>query len=228
MSTNMLRPRPALKSVHERSYSLGEDIANAVSHGAGAVLSLVALVVLVLAALETGSGLTVAAYSAFGLSLVLLYTMSTLYHSLTRTRARRVLEILDHSSIYVLIAGSYTAFCLTSLRGPLGWTIFAASWTLAIIGILGKTLWFDSFPRLSVLGYLAMGWLIVFAFKPLSLALPRTSLALLVAGGVSYSAGTIFYALKRVPWFHAVWHLFVLAGSTCHVFSAIFALTLPT
>ncbi len=213
-------------SPHERHYSAGEEIANAVSHGTGAILSVAALVLLVVAAVLKGTALTVMAYSVFGASLVILYTMSTVYHSLSRTKARRVLEILDHSSIYILIAGSYTAFCLSALRGPLGWTIFAASWTLALIGIVLKALWFERFPRLSVVGYLAMGWLIVFAFKPLALALPGRALVLLVAGGLAYSVGTIFYALKRVRWFHAVWHLFVLAGSTCHVLSAIFALTM--
>lgn len=218
--------RKKYESPHERHYSRGEEIANAVSHGTGAILSMAALFVLVDVAMRKGTVMTVAAYSVFGVSLVILYTMSTIYHSLSGTRARRVLETLDHSSIYILIAGSYTAFSLTALRGSLGWIIFAASWILAVIGIVLKTLWFERFPRLSVLGYLAMGWLIVFAFKPLTLALPRTALALLVAGGLSYSAGTIFYALKRIRWFHAVWHIFVLTGSTCHVLAAIFALTL--
>ena len=211
-------------SPHERKYGAGEEIANAVSHGLGAGLSVIATFFLIRAAARTGSAIAVVAYAVFGASLILLYSMSTIYHSLSHTRARRVLETLDHSFIYILIAGSYTAFCLTILPGSLGWLIFAASWALAILGIFVKVVWFEKFPRLSVLGYIAMGWLIVFAFKPLTLALRPEALILLVAGGISYSAGTIFYALKRVRWFHAVWHLFVLAGSACHVLAALFAL----
>ncbi len=222
-STNGTDAKPA---GHGRRCSVGEEIANAVSHGTGALLSVAALVVLVAAAALRGDALTVVAYAVFGSSLVLLYTASTIYHALSRTRAVHVLEILDHASIYVLIAGTYTAFCLTTLRGRIGWTIFGICWAMAIAGIVMKAVFFPRFGKLSLVGYLAMGWLVVFAFRPLAAALHPTALALLVAGGISYSAGTVFYALKRVPWFHSVWHLFVLGGSTCHALAAVFALTL--
>ncbi len=212
------------RSSHERRYSLGEEIANGVTHGAGALLSVAALVILVIAAVLRGSPRHVAAYSVFGSSLIVLYTMSTLYHSVTDPRVKRVLEILDHSSIYILIAGTYTAFALTALPPSLGWWIFGAEWGLALVGIALKAAWFDRWKMLSVLGYVAMGWLVAPAVGALRESLPDRSVAFLVAGGIAYTAGTVFYAVKRVKWFHAVWHLFVLAGSALHFVSALTAL----
>lgn len=219
--------RPAGASAHERRYSPGEELANSITHGAGAVLSIAATVALVIVAAVRSDALAIVAYGVFGFSMILLYTMSTVYHALSSTRARKVLEILDHSSIYVLIAGTYTAFSLTALRGTLGWMLFAASWGLAALGIVLKALWIDRFPRLSLAGYLAMGWLIVFAIQPLVRILPARSLVLLVAGGIAYSAGTVFYAVKKIKWFHPIWHLFVLAGTACHAFAALFAFPVP-
>ncbi len=212
------------ETAHERRYTPGEEIANGVTHGAGALLSVAALVLLVTYAALRGGLRHVVSYAVFGASLVVLYTMSTLYHSVTAPRAKRVLEVLDHASIYVLIAGTYTAFALTALPPAIGWGLFAAVWALAAAGIVFKALWFDRFKLLSVLGYVAMGWLIAPAAGQLRASLPPVSLALLVAGGLAYTGGTAFYVAKRVKWFHAVWHLFVLAGSALHFFSALYAL----
>jgi len=209
---------------HERRYSLGEEIANGVTHGAGALLSIAALVLLVVFSVLRGGVLYIVSYSVFGASLIILYTMSTLYHSITAPRAKRVLEVLDHSSIYILIAGTYTAFALTALPAAMGWWLFGIVWGLAALGIALKAVYFDRFKLLSVLGYVAMGWLIAPAFGELRKSLPPESLIFLVAGGVAYTVGAIFYVMKRVKWFHAIWHLFVLAGSACHFFSALFAL----
>jgi hemolysin III len=220
MSDSIVVPR----SVHEKRYSAGEEIANSVTHGLGALLSMAALVLLVVFAALRGNARHVASYAVFGSSLIVLYTMSTLYHAITAPRAKRVLEILDHSSIYILIAGTYTAFALTALPTAMGWWVFGIEWALAAAGITIKAVWFDRFKILSVLGYLAMGWLIAVAFGQLSVRLPASSLACLVAGGVAYTVGAVFYVLKNVKWFHAVWHLFVLAGSVLHFFSALQAL----
>ena len=212
------------RSSHERRYTLGEEIANGVTHGAGALLSVAALVILVVSAALGGGILHVVSYAVFGSSLIVLYTMSTLYHSVTNLRAKRVLEILDHSCIYILIAGTYTPFALTALPPTLGWWIFGAEWSLAVAGIALKVIWFDRWKLLSVLGYVAMGWLVAPAVGALREALPSESVILLVAGGVAYTAGAGFYVIKRVKWFHAVWHLFVLAGSALHFFAALTAL----
>ncbi len=212
------------RSAHERPYSLGEEIANGVTHGAGALLSVAALVILVVFAVLRGSPMHVVSYAIFGASLIVLYTMSALYHSVTNPRVKRVLEILDHSSIYVLIAGTYTAFALTALPPALGWWIFGVEWALALAGIALKAVWFDRWKLVSVLGYVAMGWMIAPAVGALRENLPPESVAFLVAGGIAYTAGAVFYVIKRVKWFHAVWHLFVLAGSTLHFFSALTAL----
>lgn len=212
------------RSVHERAYSPGEEIANGVTHGAGALLSVAALVVLVVFAVLRGGPMHVVSYAVFGASLIVLYTMSALYHSVTDPRVKRILEILDHSSIYILIAGTYTAFALTVLPRVLGWWIFGAEWALALAGIAFKALWFDRWKLVSVLGYLAMGWMIAPAVGALRESLSAESFAFLAAGGIAYTAGAVFYVIKRVKWFHAVWHLFVLAGSALHFFSALTAL----
>lgn len=215
------------KTSHERRYSLGEEIANGVTHGAGVLLSIAALVILVVFAVLRGGPLHIVSYAVFGSSLITLYTMSTLYHSVTTPRIKRVLEILDHSSIYILIAGTYTPFALTALPPALGWWLFGAEWGLAAIGIVLKALYFDRFKLISVLGYVAMGWLVAPAVGYLRVRLPPESVTFLFAGGIAYTAGAVFYVLKRVKWFHPVWHLFVLAGSTLHFFSALFALPRP-
>jgi hemolysin III len=166
----------------------------------------------------------VVSFAIFGGSLVVLYSMSTLYHALTQNRAKRLFAVFDHSSIYLLIAGTYTPFCLTTLNGTLGWTIFGIIWGCALTGITLYSVFGSRMRLLSVLTYLPMGWLIVFAAKPMSQALPPISLLFLVLGGISYTVGCVFYALKKIKWMHGVWHLFVLAGSVFHFFSVFYIL----
>jgi hemolysin III len=204
----------------ERVQSLGEEIANSVTHGAGALASVVALPFLVMAGLPHGAGV-VAGNVVFGTSLLLLYISSTMYHSLARNRAKRVFRIIDHSAIYVLIAGTYTPFSLGVLRGAWGWSLLAVVWSLAVLGIAVTASLGVRFPRASVGVYIGMGWLIVVAIKPLMTHVPPAGLAWLVAGGLAYTGGTVFYGWRRLRYQHAVWHLFVLAGSVCHFIAVL-------
>jgi len=204
----------------ERVQSLGEEIANSVTHGVGALASVVALPLLVMAAVPRGIQ-SMAGNFVFGLSLVLLYISSTIYHSLARNRAKRVLRIIDHSAIYVLIAGTYTPFTLGVLRGTWGWTLFGVVWSLAVLGVVLTASLGVRFPRLSTFVYIGMGWLIVVAVKPLMTHVPPAGLAWLVAGGLAYTGGTVFYGWRRLPYQHTVWHLFVLTGSVCHYMAVL-------
>jgi hemolysin III len=205
-----------------RQYSLGEEIANAITHGLGVVGSIVALVLLVLFARTYGTLTHVVSVSIYGTTLILLYTASTLYHSLSNTKACRIFKIIDHAAIYLLIAGTYTPFMLVTLRGPWGWWLFGIVWGLALLGVSLEAFWVYRPKWLSGVVYLAMGWLVVVAIKPLVAALPPLGWQLLLAGGLAYTFGVIFYVLKKVPYMHAVWHLWVLAGSACHFFSVLF------
>ena len=195
----------------------GEEIANSLTHGAGAVLAVAGLVVLALSASRGGTASTVVGCVVFGATLVLLYSASTLYHSLGhgRPRAKAVLRALDHSAIFLLIAGTYTPFTLVSLRGPWGWSLFGVVWGLAVAGIAFRLTLRRRPTGLFVALYLAMGWCVVVAAKPLLAAVDPGGIALLVAGGLAHSLGGVFYAWRR-PYFHAIWHAFVLAGSAFH------------
>lgn len=197
-------------------YSPREELANALTHGAGALLSLAAGVALTLLAGGTADPWRIAGAAVFSVALVLLYTASTVYHGAPGGPAKFRLEILDHCMIFVLIAGTYTPFTLVSLRGPWGWSLFGVVWGLAIIGVALKLIFATRFALLSTAVYIAMGWLVVVATGPMMQAVAPATLAWLVAGGVAYTAGTIFYHNRRVPFAHAIWHLFVLAGSACH------------
>ncbi len=205
---------------------LGEILANAISHGIGLFLAVFGAVYLVHASLR-GDGWVVASCSVFAGTLVLVYLFSTLYHSLVVTRARKVFRILDHSAIYLLIAGTYTPFTLVPLRGVVGWWLFGFVWTLAVAGVVFKSLLIERFAVASALVYLLQGWVIVFAIRPLYHAIGGHGLAWLVAGGVLYSLGIVFFALDRLRYFHAVWHLFVLAGSVAHYFAVLFYVVPP-
>lgn len=199
-----------------RAYSLGEEIANSVIHGLGIGLGVAALVILVAYAALAGDGYKMASAIVFGVALVLEYTASTLYHSFPQPRVKHIFKILDHAGIYVLIAGSYTPFCLVTLRGPVGWWLFGIVWGLAVIGIATEAFWAYRPRWLSAAVYLGMGWLVVVAIRPVTENLDPAGVWLLVAGGLAYTVGTIFYVLKKVPYMHAVWHVWVLAGSVCH------------
>ncbi len=199
--------------------TIGEEIANSVSHGVGAALAIAGLVLLTIRAAEAGGARHITCCVIFGASAILLYLCSTLYHSLSYTRAYRVMRSLDHGSIYLLIAGTYTPFTLLALRGPLGWTLFGIVWTSAIIGVVIKSFAVGRWEVISTAMYLAMGWACVFAVKSLYLLLAHPVFALLLAGGICYSAGIPFYASKR-KYMHFIWHLWVLAGTISH-FAAI-------
>ncbi len=200
----------------QRAQSVGEEIANSVSHGAGCLAALVAVPVLVQHASQYGTAAIVGA-AVFATTVVLLYLTSTLYHALARNRAKRVFKILDHGAIYLLIAGTYTPFTLGRLRGPWGWTLFGIIWVLAVGGVVFKSLGGARYHRLSTGLYVAMGWLVIIAAKPLWVAMPAWGLFWLAAGGLAYTAGVAFYmASPRVRYAHFVWHLFVLSGTACH------------
>jgi len=199
-----------------RSQTLGEEIANAVSHGIGLAASLAAAPFLIGAMLRRGDTVLILAASIFATTVVLLYLSSTLYHAIPESRAKRVLQIIDHSAIYLLIAGTYTPFALGVLRGPLGWTLLSVVWLLAALGIALKTTKGIVWPRLSTALYLAMGWLALVAARPFLREVPLPGLALIAAGGLAYTAGVAFFAMDRLRYGHFVWHLFVLAGTACH------------
>ncbi len=201
--------------------SVKEEVANAITHGIGALLSIAALVVLVIVAATKGTVWHVVSFSIFGATLVLLYFASTLYHSLTFTRARGLFHKFDHISIYLLIAGTYTPFCLTALRGWIGWTVLGIVWTCAVLGAIVKSISVGSHVRLSTILYVLMGWVIIIAIKPLYEAISFTSFVFLVTGGVSYTLGTIFFLRDQVKYNHSVWHLFVLGGSVLHFFAVL-------
>ena len=202
-------------TAHERAQSLGEEIANSISHGAGLVAALIAVPVLVLRAAPRGTTALVGA-GVFAATMLLVYVTSTIYHALARNRAKRVFRVLDHNAIYLLIAGTYTPFTLGVLRGTWGWTLFGIIWALAASGILLKSFGGLRYPRASTGLYLAMGWLALIAIRPLWNALPAWGLFWLAAGGLLYTAGVGFYAQPRLRYAHFVWHLFVLGGTTCH------------
>jgi hemolysin III len=211
-----------------RPYTLGEEIANSVIHGVGVVLSVAALTMLLVFAGWAHNGWAIASAIVYGLSLVLEYTASTLYHSFPQADVKHVFKILDHCGIYVLIAGTYTPFCLVTLRGHGGLIVFGVIWTIAIIGIAAEAFW-PYRPRwLSAAVYLGMGWLVVFQIPQLRMALDPAGIYLLVAGGLCYTLGTIFYVLKRVRYMHAIWHVWVLAGSICHFLAVLLFVIIPS
>ncbi len=206
--------------------SAGEEIANVVTHMVGAALGIAGLSVLVVGASRHGDASRIVSFSIYGLTLVLLYLASAFYHGVRSPRVKHLLRLFDHAAIYLLIAGTYTPFTLVSLRGPLGWTIFGLIWALAIAGVLLKVLHFERVHVLSTVLYLLMGWLVLFAIRPVIDAVSMRGLLWLAAGGLAYTIGVVFYVWHRLPYAHAVWHLFVLAGSIFHFF-AIFYYVLP-
>lgn len=212
--------------IEETVVDLREEVASAVTHGVGAVASVAGGAVLVTLAAGFGDARQVVGAAVFCGSLVLLYTASTLYHAVRRRVARARLQVFDHCAIYVLIAGTYTPFTLDALRGAWGWSLFGVVWGLAAAGVVFKLFCTGRFRRLSTSIYLAMGWMALVAAGPLLRALPASTLLWLAAGGLAYTAGTVFYHSRRIPYAHAIWHLFVLGGSVCH-FVAVLQQVLP-
>lgn len=203
-----------------------EEILNAITHGFGATLSIIGLIVLIAAAHFYGNIWHQISFGIYGTSLLLLYLASTLYHSFRNEKAKYIFKICDHAAIYLLIAGTYTPFCLVILQGALGWTVFGIIWGLTLIGITQQILFVKRFKVFSTICYIVMGWLIVLFIKPIAAVLPTAGLYWLVFGGLLYTIGAIFYLCHKLPFNHAIWHLFVLNGSICH-FITVFYFILP-
>ena len=216
----MRKPLPEPVAVY-KVFSLREEIAHAVSHGVGILLSIIALTVLVAVSFRDGGVRHVVGSAVFGSTLLVLYVTSTLYHSITHPRIKPVLRKLDHTAIYLLIAGTYTPLTLVTLHGPWGWGILTANWTLALLGIVHAWSPWRHHRAVAHVLYILMGWLILIAVVPLSRALQVGGLVLLVLGGLTYTSGLAFYAWRRLPYNHLVWHLFVLTGSVLHFFAIL-------
>jgi len=213
-------------SRRESRYTWQEEIANCVTHGLGVILSIVALTLLVVYASLGGDAWRIVSVSIFGATLIILYVASTLYHAFPQPPVKRVMRILDHSAIYLLIAGTYTPFLLVNMRGPWGWSLFGVLWGIAAAGCLFKALFIGRWDKVTTVLYIAMGWAILVAIKPALAVVPTGAMVLMLIGGISYTAGTLFYSWSRLPFNHAIWHLFVLGGSTTHFF-AIFCFVVP-
>ena len=211
-----------MESAEKPRYTLGEEIANAITHGVGIVFAIAGLAVLAAFAVLRGNAWHVVSCSIFGATLIVLYAASTLYHAITSPRAKRVLRVLDHSAIFLLIAGTYTPFLLVNLRGPWGWSLFGVIWGLAILGITLRAVKERRSKAAYVTLYVAMGWTAVVAFKPMLASVAIGGLILLLLGGLSYTGGVAFYLWRRLPYHHAIWHGFVLAGSVLHYFAVLF------
>ncbi|MEW9667855.1 hemolysin III family protein [Ammoniphilus sp. 3BR4] len=208
--------------VGSHTYSRREEIANAITHGVGVLFSIAALVLLIVYSAKEGTTAHVVSFTIYGASMLLLYLSSTLLHSLQEGKAKDILEIMDHASIYVFIAGSYTPILLVVVKGTLGITLLSVVWSIALFGIIFKVFFTKRFIFLSTIIYLMMGWMIVFAFDPVISSLATNGLIMLVTGGLLYTLGTIFYMWRLFPYHHAVWHLFVVGGSVFHFFTIFF------
>ncbi|MBQ9624980.1 MAG: hemolysin III family protein [Clostridia bacterium] len=206
---------------YEKFYTLGEEIANAVTHGVASALAIAATVVVIVFAGITRDPWKIVSASIYGFSMILLYTMSTLYHSFPVGRTKAVFRVFDHASIFILIAGSYTPFTLVTLRGPIGWILFGVTWGSAVIGVTLNAISVDRFDKLSLACYVASGWCVVFTIKPLIDKLAFNGLMFLVAGGVMYTAGIVFYKLRR-KYMHSIWHVFVFLGTLFQYFCILF------
>lgn len=202
-------------------YTLGEELFNSISHGVGVLLSIAALVLLIVFASINGSGYSLAAGIVYGLSLLILYTMSMVYHIVQSKKGKAIMRIFDHCSIFILIAGTYTPYLLITLDKPLGWTMFGIIWAMAVIGIILNSVNLEKFKVFSLICYIIMGWAVIFTIKPIINAVPPMGVFLLVLGGVIYTVGVIFYIIKKYRYMHSIWHLFVLGGSVCHYLSIL-------
>lgn len=200
-------------------FSKKEEVAHAITHGIGALLSMVALVLLIVSSTLNGSALVIVSTTVFGCTMLFMYVSSTIVHSLPVGKWKDIFLIIDHASIYVFIAGTYTPFVLIQINGGFGWTLFGIVWGCAFMGIILKLFFVKKFVILSTFFYILMGWMIVIAWKPLTEALHTNGIILLVTGGIIYTLGSVFYVWKRVPYHHVIWHVFVLAGSIFHFFA---------
>ncbi len=206
----------------QKRYSLGEEIFNSVSHGAGALLAVAGTVILIVFSAIYSNAWAVVSSAIYGASLIILYTMSTLYHAITNRTAKKFFRIMDHNTIFFLIAGTYTPITLVPLRGALGWVLFGIVWGAAVVGIVFNSINLEKFRKPSVICYIMMGWVIIIAVRPMLNNVNELSLWFLLIGGLFYTFGIIFYAVKKVKYFHSVWHLFTVAGSVFHFFSVLF------
>lgn len=209
-----------------KRYSLQEEIFSSISHGLGALLSIAALVILVAFASIRGDAWRIVSFSIYGFTLFFLYLSSTLYHSIVYEKAKRIFRVFDHAAIYLLIAGSYTPLSLVAMRGTWGWVIFSVIWSLALLGIILNIVSLEKTRIYSTILYVLMGWLIIAAAKPMLSMIPQGLFQWLLAGGVIYTLGIIFYAVKRIPFNHGIWHLFVLGGSVVHYLGFLFYLAI--
>ncbi|MBA2322434.1 MAG: hemolysin III family protein [Deltaproteobacteria bacterium] len=210
---------------NERVQTPSEELANAVTHGLGATLGAVGLVLLVVYTSFTGDPWAIVATAIYGASVVVLFGASATYHWVESSRPKRIFQVIDHAAIFFLIAGTYTPFTLVTLRGPWGWSLFGVVWGIAAIGVVFETVWLGLYPRLSIGLYLAMGWVGLVAAVPFWNALPGAVIAWLAAGGIAYTLGVVFFAWEKLPFHHTYWHLFVLAGAACH-FAAVWGAVL--
>jgi hemolysin III len=215
-----------MKGEGHKCYSRHEELAHSITHGFGVILGIAVLTLLVVFASLRKSAWEVVSCAVYGTTFILLFLGSTLYHAIQTPRIKQVLKTVDHSAIYLLIAGTYTPYALAPLRGELGWTIFGAIWGCALIGIAFKVFFTGRFKAASLISYLFMGWFCIIAVKPLYRELSMTGFVFLAVGGLCYTVGAVFYAWKGLRWSHTIWHLFVLAGSLCHFFSILFGIAL--
>lgn len=213
---------------NKKKYTLKEEIANGVTHGLGVIFGIVSLIVLLILSIRNGDSVAIVAFSIYGTCFILMYLSSTLYHSVTNEKAKRILRVFDHSSIFLFIAGSYTPIALLTMVGYLRIGVLVATWSIAILGVIFKILTynkFDKFKAVSLAMYIGMGWLAVFTIKPI---IEMTSIGFfmwILAGGLLYTLGTVFYSIKRIPYSHAIWHMFVLAASVAHFVGILLYLT---
>jgi hemolysin III len=218
------KSKKLMDTTFARLYTLGEEIAHGITHGIGTGLSIAGLILLVVMAIRYGNIYHIVSFSVYGATLVMLYLASTLYHSFQHPTLKQVFRVIDHASIFLLIAGTYTPFLLVAIKGAWGWTLLFIVWGLAILGVGFKTLFIHRFQKLSVLAYILMGWLSVVAIKEFLANIPLGGLILIGIGGVVYTVGVLFYALKKIRYNHAIWHVFVMGGSICHYFAVLFYL----
>lgn len=207
----------------KKRYTMGEEIFNAVTHGVGALLAIAGTVILLIYSVQKGDTRWIVSSAIYGASLIILYTMSTLYHGITNIRAKKFFRIMDHNTIFFLIAGTYTPLTLAILRGKIGWILFSIVWIAAIVGITLNSIDLKKFAKFSMICYVLMGWVIIFAIRPLIQSAPFNTLLFLLIGGAFYTIGIIFYVIKKIKYFHSIWHLFTIAGSVFHYFSILVA-----